>query len=251
MLTIDFVGIGRPRKVASRLKPIAQLNGFNILDRSSVLVRFIVQNSTQIKLASPSASSDDGSVSKSTLYREIRRMKAQNEEETEALEQVMADEMNMMKQMEDDVIAADQVIADQIIADDMKYMQDMEDAAAWEGEKVTEKAENHKLVADRTDEAAMPYVFEAISIPGTPGAVNRHAGSTLPPGFDAYFCASVPRVPPVNRRATLPEKPVRQRAHSFMAPKEKKESTPLSWFNMPLPSPIVYDDDGICVYMEH
>jgi hypothetical protein len=44
-------------------------------------------------------------------------MKAQNEEETEALEQVMADEMNLMKQMEDDVVAADQVIADQVIAD--------------------------------------------------------------------------------------------------------------------------------------
>jgi regulator of sirC expression with transglutaminase-like and TPR domain len=68
-----------------------------------------MQNTNQIKLASPSSHSTNSVakvVSKYTLYREIHRMKLieqnQNKAETEALDQVMADEWRFMKHVEDE-----------------------------------------------------------------------------------------------------------------------------------------------------
>jgi hypothetical protein len=187
------------------LKPITKLEGFNIQDQPSDIFRFIMQNSNQIKLASlssQSTNSGDKVVSKSTLYREIHRMKlieqAQNKAETEALEQVMADEWQFMKYMEDELAAADQVIAEE-----MKFRQDVEDAAAEVSEKLPGKNGNNVIVADHDNEPAISDVIENMIIPGSPRAVNHQAGTTLSPGFDAYFKASfdsvVPSVPTVQR----------------------------------------------------
>ena len=55
----------------------------------------------------------------------------QNKAETEALDQVMADEWRFMKHVEDELAAADQVIAE-----DLKFRQDMEDSVAEVSEKL-------------------------------------------------------------------------------------------------------------------
>ena len=191
MFKIGFVDIGRPRKLVSILKPMTQLKGFNIEDSTAEILRFFLQNSTRIKLASPSKS-DDASVTKGTLYREIRLMKTaariQNEAETQILDQVVMEEMTLMKQMEDEVVAVDQAFAD-----DMKFMLHTDDAAAEESEKFRRKANSHALkpVADVIDDAALLSAIETVIFPGTPGAVNRQGtiamSTTFNDEWDAVF----------------------------------------------------------------
>ena len=187
-----------------------------------------MQNTNQIKLASPSSHSTNSVakvVSKYTLYREIHRMKLieqnQNKAETEALDQVMADEWRFMKHVEDELAAADQVIAE-----DMKFRQDMEDSVAEVSEKLPYKTENHNLVADHDNEPAMSDVIENVSIPGSPRAVNHHAGTILSPESDALFKASFDSVPaPV---PTIQQKPRARRSGFFFVKKPRSRGQNVS-----------------------
>jgi len=180
-----------------------------------------MRNTNQIILASPSSQSTNSGakvVSKSTLYREIRHMKLmeqdQNKAETEALEQVMADEWQFMKLVEDEFAAADQVIAE-----DMKFRQDVEDSVAEVSEKLPGKPDNHNLMAGHDNEPAMSDVIENVSIPGSPRAVNHHAGTILSPESDALFKASFDSVPA--RVPTIQQKPRTQRSGFFFAKKPR------------------------------
>jgi hypothetical protein len=55
LISVSWICIGRPRKLTSILKPITQLEGFNFQNRTSDIVRFIMTNTNQIKLASTSS----------------------------------------------------------------------------------------------------------------------------------------------------------------------------------------------------
>ena len=119
-----------------------------------------------------------------------------------------------MKHVKDELAAADQVIAE-----DMKFRQDMEDSVAEVSEKLPYKTENHNLVADHDNEPAMSDVIENVSIPGSPRAVNHHAGTILSPESDALFKASFDSVPA--QVPTIQQKPRTQRSGFFFAKKPR------------------------------
>ena len=111
----------------------------------------------------------------------------QNKAETEALEQVMADEWQFMKLVEDEFAAADQVIAE-----DMKFRQDVEDSVAEVSEKLPGKPDNHNLMAGHDNEPAMSDVIENVSIPGSQSTYASGPQLWTLAGFLASTLTKVP-----------------------------------------------------------
>jgi len=170
-----------------------------------------------IKLTSPSKS-DDASVTKGTLYREIRLMKMaacnQNEAETQILDQVVKEEMTLMKQMEDEIVAVDQAVAD-----DMKFMLHTDDEAVQASQKFTRRANSHTLkpVAAVIDDAFLLSAIETVNIPGAPEAVNGQAtiamSTTFDDEWDAAFANEVPLKNKGNSKRKAPGR--LQKSYSF------------------------------------